>query len=90
MKDFDLKKYLSENKLIKEDSSSISRFMEDMLGDFLQFVVTMEESLEAKYDNPGDLVILKERKEEMLKAMDSYVEFLVVIDEKTDDSVEED
>jgi hypothetical protein len=58
--------------------------MEDMLGDFLQFVVTVEEGLEAKYDNPGDLTILNERKEEMLKAMDSYVEFLVIIDEKSE------
>lgn len=84
MEDFDLKKYLSEGKLLNEDRSSISLFMEDMLGDFLQFVVTVEEGLEAKYDNPEDLTILKERKEEMLKAMDSYVEFLVIIDEKSE------
>ena len=62
-------KYLSEGKLLNEDRSSISLFMEDMLGYFLQFVVTVEEGLEAKYDNPGDLAILNERKEEMLKAM---------------------
>tara|TARA_R110002167_G_scaffold137775_3_gene324885 strand:- start:6992 stop:7198 length:207 start_codon:yes stop_codon:yes gene_type:complete len=49
----------------------------------IQFVVTLEDELEAKYDNTGDLTILRERKEEMLKAMDSYVEFLVEIDEKT-------
>lgn len=55
----------------------------EVLGDFLQFVVTVEDELEAKYDNPEDLMLLKKKKEAMLDAMDSYVEFLVEIDEKT-------
>ena len=85
MKKSELRKIIKEEitSVLNEDRSSISLFMEDMLGDFLQFVVTVEEGLEAKYDNPEDLMLLKKKKEAMLDAMDSYVEFLVAIDEKT-------
>ncbi len=77
-------------QIIKEEITSVlnhpmlpmKEFMGEVLGDFLQFVVTVEDELEAKYDNPEDLMILKKKKEAMLDAMDSYVEFLVVIDEK--------
>ena len=64
--------------------TKMKEFMGEMLGDFLQFVVTLEDELEVKYDNPEDLVLLKKKKEAMLNAMDNYVEFLVVIDEKTE------
>jgi hypothetical protein len=86
MKKSELRQIIKEEitSVLNEDRSSISLFMEDMLGDFLQFVVTVEEGLEAKYDNPEDLMLLKKKKEAMLDAMDSYVEFLVAIDEKTD------
>ena len=86
MKKSQLRKLIKEEitSVLNEDRNQMKEFMEEMLGDFLQFVVTLEDELEVKYDNPGDLMILKERKEAMLDAMDNYVEFLVEIDEKTD------
>tara|TARA_B100001059_G_scaffold221085_1_gene243693 strand:- start:769 stop:1032 length:264 start_codon:yes stop_codon:yes gene_type:complete len=86
MKKSQLRKLIKEEitSVLNEDRNQMKEFMGEMLGDFLQFVVTLEDELEVKYDNPGDLMILKERKEAMLDAMDNYVEFLVEIDEKTD------
>tara|TARA_R110000824_G_scaffold24337_7_gene85917 strand:- start:829 stop:1089 length:261 start_codon:yes stop_codon:yes gene_type:complete len=85
MKKSELRQIIKEEitSVLNEDRNQMKEFMGEVLGDFLQFVVTVEDELEAKYDNTGDLTILRERKEEMLKAMDSYVEFLVEIDEKT-------
>jgi hypothetical protein len=85
MKKSQLRKIIKEEitSVLNEDRNQMKEFMEEMLGDFLQFVVYTEDKLEAEYDNPGDLMILMEKKEAMLDAMDSYVEFLVEIDEKT-------
>ncbi len=85
MKKSELRKIIKEEitSVLHEDRSQIKGAMEEMLGDFLQFVVIVEDGLEDKYDNPEDLVLLKKKKETMLNAMDNYVEFLVAIDEKT-------
>lgn len=85
MKKSQLRQIIKEEitSVLNEDRSQIKGAMEEMLGDFLQFVVIVEDGLEDKYDNPEDLVLLKKKKEAMLNAMDNYVEFLVAIDEKT-------
>jgi hypothetical protein len=85
MKKSELKQIIKEeiSKVLNEDRSQMKEFMGEMLGDFFQFVAYTENELEVKYDNPEDLMLLKKKKEAMLNAMDSYVEFLVEIDEKT-------
>ena len=85
MKKSELRKIIKEEitSVLNEDRNQMKEFMEEMLGDFLQFVAYTEDKLEAEYDNPEDLMLLKKKKEAMLDAMDSYVEFLVEIDEKT-------
>ena len=85
MKKSELRQIIKEEitSVLKEDRNQIKEAMEEMLGDFLQFVVYTEDELEVKYDNPEDLMLLKKKKEAMLDAMDSYVEFLVEIEEKT-------
>ncbi len=85
MKKSQLRQIIKEEitSVLNEDRNQMKEFMGEVLGDFLQFVVTLEDELEAKYDNPEDLMLLKKKKEAMLDAMDSYVEFLVAIDEKT-------
>ena len=85
MKKSQLRKLIKEEitSVLNEDRNQMKEFMGEMLGDFLQFVAYTEDKLEAEYDNPEDLMLLKKKKEAMLNAMDSYVEFLVEIDEKT-------
>jgi hypothetical protein len=85
MKKSQLRQIIKEEitSVLNEDRNQMKEFMEENLGDFLQFVVYVEDKLEAEYDNPEDLMLLKKKKEAMLDAMDSYVEFLVEIDEKT-------
>ena len=85
MKKSQLRKIIKEEitSVLNEDRNQMKEFMEENLGDFFQFVAYTENKLEAEYDNPEDLMLLKKKKEEMIDAMDSYVEFLVAIDEKT-------
>ena len=85
MKKSQLRKIIKEEitSVLNEDRNQMKEFMEEKLGDFFQFVAYTENKLEAEYDNPEDLMLLKKKKEEMIDAMDSYVEFLVAIDEKT-------
>ena len=86
MKKSELKQIIKEEitSALNEDRNQMKEFMGEVLGDFFQFVAYTEDKLEAEYDNPEDLMLLKKKKEAMLDAMDSYVEFLVAIDEKTD------
>ena len=85
MKKSELRKIIKEEitSVLNEERNKMKEFMGEVLGDFLQFVAYTEDKLEAEYDNPEDLMLLKKKKEAMLDAMDSYVEFLVEIDEKT-------
>tara|TARA_R110000803_G_scaffold195261_1_gene258450 strand:+ start:292 stop:555 length:264 start_codon:yes stop_codon:yes gene_type:complete len=87
MKKSELRKIIKEeiSNTLSEDKSQMKELMQGLLGEFFQFVVTMEETLDKQYDNYGDKTILRELKETMIESMDQYVEFLEVIDEKTKD-----
>ena len=65
MKKSQLRQIIKEEitSVLNEDRNQIKEAMEEMLGDFLQFVVYTEDELEIKYDNPEDLMLLKKKRE---------------------------
>ena len=78
MKDFELKKYLAENKLIKE--GDITEKIPGLF-EFMKFLTVMKSQLQKSIDDE-EFIIYNEAHQNLSDAIDHWVDEVMVIERK--------